>query len=99
MTLGTPQSLDRPDLYIVARLLERLWREEQPMLKTRLQVASNVNYDVFRKYISWMADRGLVVMENSSDGHERFRLTPKGEEAYKKLVQWINEVIHGKMPS
>lgn len=99
MSLADPQPLDRPDLYIVARLLERLWREEEPMLKTRLQVASNVNYDVFRKYVSWMTDRSLVVMENSADGHEKVRLTPKGEEAYKKLVQWINEVIHGKMPS
>lgn len=85
--------IDRPDLYVVARLLERLWREEKPMLKTRLQLASRVNYDVFRKYLSWMSDRGLVVLENSEDGHERVKLTPKGEEAYRKLVQWINEVI------
>lgn len=90
--------LERPDLYIVARLLERLWRNEEPMLKTRLQVASRVNYDVFRRYASWMADRGLVAMHNCDDGHERISLTPKGEEAYKKLVQWINEVIHGRNP-
>jgi len=88
------EPLDRPDLYVVARLLERLWREEKPMLKTRLQVASNVNYDVFRRYVSWMTDRGLVMAENSADGHERLLLTPKGQEAYRKLVQWINEVIH-----
>ncbi len=86
--------IDRPDLYVVARLLERLWREEKPMMKTRLQLASRVNYDVFRKYLSWMSDRELVALENSEDGHERVRLTPKGEEAYRKLVQWINEVIH-----
>jgi len=91
--------MDRPDLYIVARILERLWREEQPMLRTRLQTASNVNYDVFRRYASWMVDRGLIVVELSNDGHDRIRLTPKGDEAYKKLVQWINEVIHKKMPS
>ena len=97
--MATPQSLDRPDLYIVARILERLWREEQPMLKTRLQTASNVNYDVFRRYSSWMADHGLIAVETSNDGHERLHLTPKGMEAYKKLVQWINEVIHDKMPS
>lgn len=95
----TPQVMDRPDLYIVARILERLWREEQPMLRTRLQTASNVNYDVFRRYTSWMTDQGLIAVETSNDGHERLRLTPKGDEAYKKLVQWINEVIHKKMPS
>ena len=97
--MATPSSMDRPDLYIVARILERLWREEQPMLKTRLQTATNVNYDIFRKYISWMSDRGLIAVETSDDGHERLRLTLKGEESYKKLVQWINEVIHKKMPS
>ncbi|MGD9962491.1 MAG: winged helix-turn-helix domain-containing protein [Thermoplasmata archaeon] len=91
-----PQALEKPDLYVVARLLERLWREEEPMLKTRLQVASRVNYDVFRRYISWMEGRGLVAVENSSDGHDRVSLTTKGEESYKKLVQWINEVIHQK---
>jgi len=92
--MPSPPSLDRPDLYVVARLLERLWREEKPMLKTRLQVASNVNYDVFRRYLSWMSERGLVSLENSADGHERVQLTDKGGEAYRKLVQWINEVIH-----
>ena len=96
--MNAPPPLERPDLYVVARILERLWREEEPLLKTRLQVASNVNYDIFRRYISWMSDRGLVAVEDSSDGHERIVLTTKGEEAYKRLVQWINEVIHGKLP-
>lgn len=96
--MAPPQPMDRPDLYIVARILERLWREEKPMLKTRLQTAANVNYDVFRRYTSWMVARDLIAFEAVDDGHERLRLTPKGEEAYRKLVQWINEVIHGKMP-
>jgi len=78
-------------------MLERLWREEEPILKTKLQVAARVNYDVFRRYTSWMVERGLVRLDNSDNGHERVALTPKGEEAYRKLVQWINEVIHEKM--
>ena len=89
---------DRPDLYVVARILERLWREETPMLKTRLQVAANVNYDVFGRYVEWMRIRGLVSMESSADGHDRVVLTAKGHEAYRKLVQWINEVVRGQMP-
>ena len=93
MADGRP--MERPDLYVVARLLERLWREDAPMLKTRLQVAANVNYDVFTRYLSWLLARGLVVLENSPDGHERVALTPKGHEAYRKLVQWINEVVRG----
>lgn len=93
--MGSPPSVDRPDLYVVARLLERLWREDAPMLKTRLQVAANVNYNVFTRYLDWMCDRGLVELENSADGHERVSLTPKGREAYRKIVQWINEVVRG----
>ena len=63
------------------------------MLKTRLQVGANVNYDVFTRYLSWLLARGLVVLENSPDGHERVALTPKGYESYRKLVQWINELV------
>lgn len=92
--MAPEEPLDRPDLYVVARLLERLWREAgAPMLKTRLQVAANVNYDVFSRYLSWMRSHDLVAMESSADGHERVVLTPRGHEAYRKLVVWINEVI------
>lgn len=90
--------LDKPDLYVVARILERLWREETPMLKTRLQVSSNLNYDVFRKDLAWMVDHELTSLEDSADGHEKVRLSPKGEEAYRKLVQWINEVVRERGP-
>lgn len=95
--VGSPPP-ERPDLYVVARLLERLWREDAPMLKTRLQVATKVNYDVFSRYLGWMLSRGLVSLENSPDGRERVVLTPRGHEAYRKLVQWIHEVVHGKEP-
>lgn len=91
--------MDRPDLYVVARLLERLWREDGPMLKTRLQVAANVNYEMFLRYLEWMREHDLVSLENSPDGHERVALTSKGYEAYRRLVQWIHEVVRGKMPS
>ena len=96
--MSTIEALEKPDLYVVARHLERLWREDGPMLKTRLQVAAGVNYDLFTRYLEWMQAKGLVTMESSEDGHERVILTSKGEEAYKKLVQWINEVIHEKLP-
>lgn len=89
---------DRPDLYVVARLLERLWREDAPMGKTRLQVAANVNYDVFTRYLEWMKGHGLVTLEGNPNGHDRVALTPKGYEAYRKLVLWINEVVQGRMP-
>lgn len=86
---------DRPDVYVVARLLERLWREGEPMLKTRLQVAANVNYDVFKRYLEWCLERQLVSLENSPDGHERVAITEKGKSAYRRLVEWINEFVRG----
>jgi predicted transcriptional regulator len=89
---------DRPDLYVVARLLECLWRENSPIVKTRLQVAANVNYDVFSRYLEWMVGRGLVSLENSADGHERVTLTQKGHEAFRQLVQWIHEIVQGRAP-
>lgn len=95
--MARPPPQDRPDLYVVARLLEGLWRAEAPMVKTRLQVAANVNYDMFSRYLGWMEGHGLVSLENASDGHERVALTPKGQEAYRKLVEWIHEVVQGSV--
>lgn len=85
--------LEKPDLFVVARILERLWREDAPMLKTRLQMATNVNYDVFRRYVAWMSEKQLVLVQGSEDGHERLVLSPRGREAYSRLVTWINEVV------
>ncbi len=85
--------LEKPDLFVVARILERLWREDAPMLKTRLQMATNVNYDVFRRYVVWMSEKQLLRVEDSDDGHERLTLTPKGHEAYSHLVTWIIDVV------
>ena len=91
--MSSPEPLERPDLYVVARVLERLWREQAPMLKTRLQTASRVNYDVFRKYLSWLTSKGLVEVNNCDDGHERVSLTVEGEEAYRRMVQWVRDFI------
>jgi predicted transcriptional regulator len=85
--------MDRPDLYVLSRMLERLWREDAPMLKTRLQLATNVNYDILVKYLRWMEEKGFVVFE-SDGGHELVVLTFKGRQAYANLVRAMNEVLH-----
>lgn len=86
----------KPDLYVVARILEALWRHEGPIAKTRLQVASNLNYDIFTRYLDWMISKGLVRAEHEPDGHERFQLTQEGQEAYRRVVQWVNDVVFGR---
>jgi predicted transcriptional regulator len=68
------------------------------MVKTRLQVAAGVNYDVFSRYLAWLLAKGLVTLEGNPDARERVALTAKGAEAYRKLVQWVNDVVHGRMP-
>jgi len=90
--------MDRPDLYVVARILDCLWSASGPLLRTHIQVASNVNYDIFSKYLDWMRARELVFLEDSSDGHVRVGLTGKGQDAYGKIVQWIFEVVQGRFP-
>lgn len=87
--------MERPDLYVVARILERLYREGCPVLRTRLQLASRVNYDTFIKYLDWMMAKLLVDLVPMENGHDGVVLTPEGERSYGVLVRWINEIIHG----
>lgn len=90
MTEG--QGMDRPDLYVLARVLERLWREGGPMLKTRLQVATNMNYDLLMRYLAWLRSRGFIEYRDD-EGHELVVLTAEGREAYLKVVRLMNEVL------
>ncbi len=85
--------LERPDIYVLSRLLDRLWKENGPMLRTRLQVATNVSYDNLIRYLDWMQVRGLVVVNEGNDGHQTVALTQKGNDAYRTVVLWINEMV------
>src|SRR5213076_3452323 len=89
--------MERPDLYVVARILDRLWETDGPMLRTHLQVGSNVNYDILVRYLDWMREHGLISLDDG-DGHVRVGLTEKGREAYRKITQWISEVVQGRAP-
>jgi predicted transcriptional regulator len=92
---AAPAPPEKPDLFVIVRILERLWRKNEPMLRTHLQVASNVNWNVFMRYLTWLLDRELVSMNNSENGQARVRITPKGYDAYKRLVEWLDEFVHG----
>ena len=85
--------LERPDLYVVSRFLERLWRDPRPHRKTDLQMAVRLNYNVYKKYLDWMATKGLVLVTMEPDGSERVAITPKGLDTYKRLVEWIKETV------
>jgi len=85
--------LKKPDIYVVARFLERLWRGDAPIKKTKLQMSIGLNYTTFRKYMEWMLKKELVVITKEKDGHDYICLTPKGVDAYYHLVLWLKEII------
>lgn len=85
--------IERPDIYVLSRFLERLWLKNQPMKKTKLQMAVGLNYTQFIKYLDWMLERGLVEKIGGDDHHEYIKITPKGYQAYQKLVAILKEVF------
>jgi predicted transcriptional regulator len=87
------EPLERPDLLVVSRFLERLWRERQPMKKTTLQLGVRLNYNVFRKYLDWLVEKGFVSISPHEIESDRVSLTAKGEEAYGTLVKWIRDTL------
>lgn len=71
----------------MARFLERLWRDQRPHRKTDLQLAVRLNYNVYRKYLDWMAEKGLITVD------EIVAITPKGLDTYHSLVTWIKDTV------
>ena len=88
-----PDPLERPDLWVVARLLEALTEGGNRMKRTPLQMATGVNYTVFTRYLSWMTLRGLVEVTPASDGASWVTLTPRGAAAYRYLREGIDRLV------
>ncbi|MCI4347869.1 MAG: transcriptional regulator [Thermoplasmata archaeon] len=88
-----PLPPDRPDLFVVVRVLEVLRRNPDGLRKTPLQLAAGVNYTVFSRYLERLADRELVTIERDDESTERVRLTPRGAEALRFLVSGIERVV------
>ena len=68
--------MERPDLFVVARILDRIAAVDGPVLKTRLQTACNLNYDTFLRYLEWMSERDLVEVRARQLGG-RLRSAPR----------------------
>lgn len=62
------------------------------MLRTRLQLASNVSYDNLIRYLEWMQARELIHI-NEKDGHQTVALTRRGKDAYDTVVLWVNDMV------
>jgi predicted transcriptional regulator len=94
---GKGPEIKRPDIYVIARFLEKLWATGKPVKKTRLQMSVGLNYGTFKKYLNWLLDRGLVVITLEKDDTEYVCLTGKGLESYDVIVNWINSMIPGEL--
>ena len=85
--------MERPDLYVVARFLERLSVASVPPRKTDLQLQVRVNYSIFQRYLAWLEAKQFVLIEADAEGAERIQLTDKGRKAYATLVAWIRDAV------
>jgi predicted transcriptional regulator len=86
--------MDRPDLFVIGRLLEGL--VPGPLLRTQLQQRAGVNYTVFQRYLDFLLRLGIVGVRPGDDG--RLELTPKGVEAYRFLMEGFGRIF-GLPPS
>ena len=86
--------MERPDLYVLARFLDSLHSDGQPMKKTNLQMRVGLNYPRFIEYLEWLLSHGLVLRKDE-DGTELYSLSEQGVDAYHRLVAWIREMMKG----
>lgn len=87
------QVQDRPDLFVVVRLLDVLSRNPGGLKKTPLQLAAGVNYTVFSRYLDRLVQRGLVKVSVDDQSAEWISLTPRGAESLGFLVRGISRVV------
>jgi predicted transcriptional regulator len=89
--------LEKPDLYVVARFLDIIYRNGPAMKKTNIQMLLGVNYPRFIEYLEWLLAHGLVGerVDEADNNVERIVLTAKGIDSYHRLVDWIKETLEG----
>ncbi len=83
----------KPDLYVVARFLEKLIASGGQRRKTELQMAVGLNFNVYTKYLEWLESKNLIDVVEEDEHSKWVSLTPKGMDTYKTLVKWIHDFI------
>ncbi len=53
-----------------------------------------LNYQTFLKYLDWLKKHDLIKI-TVDDGIERIKLSEKGIDAHKRLVEWIKDTMKG----
>jgi predicted transcriptional regulator len=88
-------TLEKPDLYVIARFLGTLYANGSPMNKTAIQTRIGLNYPRFIEYLDWMEAHGLIVRIATSDGSEAVDLSSRGLDLYVRLFEWIRDAMQG----
>ena len=86
-------ALEKPDLYVVARFLDIMYRNGVAMKKTNIQMSLRLNYPRFTEYLQWMLEHQLVAENVDEEKVERIMLTPKGIDSYHKIIDWMKETL------
>ncbi len=87
--------MEKPDLYVVARFLDIMYKNGPAMKKTNIQMLLGLNYPRFLEYLEWLLKHNLVVETIDESKAEKIMLTPKGYDSYHRLVDWIRETLDG----
>lgn len=89
--MATP--IERPDLFLVARLLENLARAPQGMKRTNLQLACRINYTQLERYLDYLAARRFVALRADDNGGMVVAITLEGTTALLALARAIRDVL------
>jgi predicted transcriptional regulator len=87
----------KPDLYVVARFLDRLAQPGASYTRSKLQLAVRLNYDLFRWYLAFLEAKGFVEVA-PEDGRDVVRLTAAGRAADRELGDWVRRLLRDATP-
>ena len=88
-----PGELQRPDLYLLARILEQLEVSPEGQRPTALQLACGINYTQLERYLEFMVARGLVTRDGAADGGRTLRISDEGLRALEFLTRAIRDLL------
>ena len=84
-----PRARGRPDLFVVARMLDRL-AEGPARTAAQLQAAVGLNWDLFRKYCELLEQRGCLQWSDGTSGRVA-TLTAEGFRARERIDSALRE--------
>jgi len=93
------EPLQRPDLYVVVRLLETVRTRERELTRTQLQIASGMNYSQFERYLDLTVRRGLLKLLPNGSSPPSVELTAKGYDALMFLARGLRDVVGSEFTS